>query len=139
MFILVIVVVNVIKYMYIHVCHKFIRYHEFQCINAQVYIKRGSIISRLHYDVITIMKILPRSFHDASTLMPILLRSYNAFTPIHFSHAPATLVLNMFKISVAGSWSFTFFAIIPRSYHAHEDPPPMGHDHTTIGHDSVPN
>ena len=101
--------------------------------------KRGSIIRRLHHDVTTIMKILPRCFHDASTLMPILLRSYHAFTPIHFSHAPATLVLNMFKISVAGSWSFTIFAILLRPYHVHEDPLPMGHDDTTIGHDSVPN
>ena len=35
--------------------------------------------------------------------MPILQHSYKAFTPILYSHVPATFVFNMFKISVVGS------------------------------------
>ena len=83
------------------------------------------------------MQILPRWFHDASTLMPILLHFYHALTPIRFGHVPAMLVLNMFKLSMAASWSFTIFAILLRPYNVHEDPLPICHDDTTIAHDSV--
>ena len=66
--------------------------------------------------------------------MPILQHSYNAFTPIHYSHVPATFVFNMFKISVVESWSFRICPILLRPYHVHEDPFSISHNDTTIGH-----
>ncbi|KAH3837419.1 hypothetical protein DPMN_110808 [Dreissena polymorpha] len=65
--------------------------------------------SRSYYDVTqsfycaftTIMKISPRCFHAACTIAALLLRSFYDSTPILVGHDPVTLVLSMFKISVA--------------------------------------
>ncbi|KAH3858753.1 hypothetical protein DPMN_101382 [Dreissena polymorpha] len=65
--------------------------------------------SRAYYDATqsvycaftTIMKISPRCFRAACTITALLLRSFYDSTPIFVGHDPVTLVLSMFKISVA--------------------------------------
>ena len=56
---------------------------------------------RSHGAFTTIMKISLRCFRAACTITALLLRPFYDFTPILVGHDPATLVLNMFKISVA--------------------------------------
>ena len=58
-------------------------------------------VLRCHCDLTTIMKISPRCFHASCTIMAFLSRSFYGLTPIRDDHDPATLVLSMFKISIA--------------------------------------
>jgi hypothetical protein len=54
----------------------------------------------MYYAFTAIMEISPRCFHAACTITALLLHSFYDFTPILVGYNPATLILNMFKISV---------------------------------------
>ena len=94
-----------------------------------------SIVLSIHCAFTTTMKISQRCFRAACTITAFLLRSFHDFTPMFVGHDPATLVLNMFKISVARAYSLPIMKTLPRSYCAYEDSITFLLRFVTIGHD----